>query len=202
MGQYPQAGVGHSLTATYWKEKMLTAKNLERIMELEDKLRSEYQVQLDAKSAEIESCIKEKEDQKAVIAKQLEQITTYSTESTANKRVEQLNRELHQRCENLQEEIATQKKRLKTLQKDLAQERAEISTLKQFDPLKMKKNLDTNKKKLAEKTGANELLQKSLNKTKSENAELQRKVTELESKLAQLEDTEEVEEVEDASAAA
>ena len=29
---------------------MLTAKNLERVMELEEKLRSEYQSQLDAKS--------------------------------------------------------------------------------------------------------------------------------------------------------
>ena len=33
---------------------MLTAKNLERLIELENKLRSEYQVQLDAKSAEID----------------------------------------------------------------------------------------------------------------------------------------------------
>ena len=185
---------------------MPTAKNLERMIALEDKLRAEYQVQLDDKSAEIESrnkeiesCNKEKEEQQAVIAKQLEQIKTLSTEATANKKIEQLNRELHQRCENLQEEIATQKKRLKSLQKDLAEERAEIKTLKQFDPAKMKKNLDANKMKLAQKTTATNLLQKSLNKSKTENAELQRKVEALEARLAQLEDTEEAEKAEEAA---
>ena len=170
---------------------MLNAKNLERVMELESKLRSEYQVQLDAKSAEVESFIKEKEEQQAVIAKQLEQIKTLSTEASANKKIEQRNRELHQRCGNLEEELAAQKKRLKALQKDLAQERAEISRLKQFDPAKMKKNLDASKKKLAEKTVANDLLQRTLNKTKTEKAQLQSKVEELEARLALLEDTEE-----------
>ena len=170
---------------------MLNAKNLERVMELESKLRSEYQVQLDAKSAEVESFIKEKEEQQAVIAKQLEQIRTLSTEASSNKKIEQRNRELHQRCGNLQEELAAQKKRLKALQKDLAQERAEISTLKQFDPAKMKKNLDASKKKLAEKTVANDLLQRTLNKTKTEKAQLQSKVEELEAKLALLEEPEE-----------
>ena len=151
---------------------MPIAKNLERMIALEDKLRAEYQVQLDDKSAEIES---------------------------RNKEIEQLNRELHQRCENLQEEIATQKKRLKSLQKNLAEERAEIKTLKQFDPAKMKKNLDANKKKLAQKTTVTNLLQKSLNKSKTENAELQRKVEALEARLAQLEDTEEAEKAEEAA---
>lgn len=173
---------------------MLTAKNLERVMELEDKLRTEYQGQIDAKSAEIENLIKEKEAQQAVHSKQLEQIKTLSTDASSTKKVEQRNRELHQRCENLQEDIATQKKRLKALQKDLTQEREEIKTLKQFDPARMKKNLDANKKKLAEKTTANNLLQKSLNQTKTEKAELERKVKELEARLEVLEVPEETEE--------
>jgi chromosome segregation ATPase len=180
---------------------MLTAKSLERIIELEDNLKAEYQVQLDAKTtaletktAELETATKDKEEQKAVIAKQLEQIQTLTTEAAGNKKVEQQNRELHQRCENLQEDVATLKKRMKGLQKDLAEERAELSTLKQFDPAKMKKNLDANKKKLAEKTTANDLLQKSLNKTKAESAEQQRTIKELEAKLAELEPAEEVEE--------
>jgi len=159
---------------------MLTAKNLERVMELEDKLRSEYQAQLDAKTAEIEQASKDKEELQATVNRQLEQIKTLSAEATANKRTEQLNRELNQRSNNLQEEVAAQKKRLKSLQKDLAEERAEISRLKQFDPARMKKNLDASKKKLAEKTTATDVLQKSLNKAKAENAELQRKVKELE----------------------
>jgi len=179
---------------------MISAKNLERIIELEDKLRTEYQEQLDAKSAEIDSGKKEKEDQQAVIAKQLEQIKTLSTETSANKKVEQQNRELHSRCENLQQEITTQKTRTKALQKDLGQEREEIKTLKQFDPAKMKKNLDANKKKLAEKTVATDLLQKSLNKTRGANIELESKVKELEAKLAELESVEETEELEEAAA--
>ena len=169
---------------------MLTAKNLERVMELEEKLRAEYQVQLDAKSAEIESLTREKDEKQAAVEKQLEQIKSLSKDATANRKIEQLNRELHQRCENLQAEIATQKKRSKTLQKDLAQEREEMKVLKQFDPAKMKKNLEATKKKLAEKTSGNDLLQRSLNQTKSEKAELQRKVDELEAKLAQLEKSE------------
>lgn len=173
---------------------MLTAKNLERVMELEEKLRGEYQLQLDAKAAEIERLTKERDEKQAVIEKQLEQIQSLSRDATANKKIEQLNRELHQRCENLQADIAAQKKRSKTLQKDLAQEREELKTLKQFDPAKMKKNLDAAKKKLAERTSGNDLLQRSLNQTKSEKAELQRKVDELEARLAELDSAEETEE--------
>ena len=64
----------------------------------------------------------------------------------------------------------------------------------------MKKNLDATKKKLAEKTRGNELLQKSANKAKGENAELQRKVGELEAKLAELEEKSEPEAPEEAAA--
>ena len=173
---------------------MLTAKNLERIMELEASLRAEYQVQLDAKDAEIESGTREIEGKKLVVAKQLEQISSLSTQASANKRIEQLNRELHSRSENLQEEVTAQKKRVKTLQNDLAQERAELKTLKQFDPAKMKKSLDANKKKMAEKTSSNEVLQKSANRAKAEKLELQRQVKELEAKLEEFETPEETEE--------
>ena len=41
---------------------MLTATKLEKIIELEDNLKSEYQAQLDAKSAEIDALLKEKQD--------------------------------------------------------------------------------------------------------------------------------------------
>jgi short-subunit dehydrogenase len=84
---------------------MLTARNLEKIMELEEKLRAEYQVQLDAKSAEISKLESTTADQKAAIAKQLEQISTLSVDASKNKKIEQRNRELHQRCENLLEVV-------------------------------------------------------------------------------------------------
>jgi septal ring factor EnvC (AmiA/AmiB activator) len=179
---------------------MLTAQKLEKIIELEDNLRTQYQSQLDAKSAEIEQLRTKHEEQQAIIAKQLTQLTAHSAEVSANKRVEQLNRELTNRCDKLAEEVATQKKRIKELQKNLSDERAEVKALKQYDAVAMKKNLDTNKKKLAEKTSANALMQKSLSKSKTENAELQAKVKELEAKLAEF-DTTETEEEQEAAAA-
>lgn len=168
---------------------MLSVNKLEKVIELEEQLRGEYQSQLEQKSTEIETLRKSQSDLQATIDRQLETITDLSGKATANQRVEQLNRELTNRAEKLQEEVTTLKKRLKTVQKELAEERAENKALKQFDPARMRKNLDANKKKLAEKTRANEVLQKSLNKTKAENAELQRKIEELESRLEEQEAT-------------
>ena len=179
---------------------MLTAQKLEKIIELEDNLRAQYQSQLDEKSAEIELHLKKHEEHQAVIAKQLAQLTTQSAESSAHKRVEQRNRELHNRCDNLGEEVDTQKKRIKELQKSLGEERTEVKALKQYDAAALKKNLDANKKKLAEKTAANALMQKTLSKSKTENAELQAKVKELEAKVAELEPVETEEETEAAAA--
>lgn len=179
---------------------MLTVNKLEKIIELEEQLRAEYQGQLDSKSAGIENAAKESQAQQdtieqhlLTIKQQLATITDLSTKATANQRVEQLNRELNNRTDKQLDEITELKKRVKLLQKDLAEERSETKALKQFDPARMKKNLDANKKKLAEKTKANEVLQKSLTTTKNENSELQQKVKELESKLADVETTEDAE---------
>ena len=54
---------------------MLTTKNLEKLIELEDKLRTEYQSQLDAKTAEIDTLTKEKEQQKERLDTQLKEIS-------------------------------------------------------------------------------------------------------------------------------
>ncbi len=170
---------------------MLTATNLEQVIELENNLKSQYQAELDVQTEKIDGLIKEKEAQQAVIATQLQQITALSTEATENKRVQQLNRELNNRTEKLLEETTELKKRVKALQKDLAKEREELKALKQFDPAKMKKNLDAGKKKLAEKQAANDLMQKSLSKGKTEKAELQQQIKTLEAKLEELENTEE-----------
>ena len=61
---------------------MLTASKLEKIIELEDSLRSQYQAQLDAKSAEIDLGIKKQQEQQATIEKQLAQLTAISAEGT------------------------------------------------------------------------------------------------------------------------
>ena len=126
-------------------------------------------------------------DLQATIATQLQTITDLSGKASVSQKIEQQNRELHNRSENMKEEVGTLKQRIKGLQNDLAKEREQVNELKKYDPVKMKKNLDDNKKRLAEKTSAAEVLQKSLGKTKAENAELLKKVAELEARVAELE---------------
>ena len=171
---------------------MLTVNKLEKVMELEATLREQYQGQLDEKDAEIGKLSEEKtalearvEELQATIATQLETITELSGKASDTKAVEQRNRELHNRSENLKEEVATAKSRVKTLQKELAVDREELAALKKYDPARMKKNLDANKKKLAEKTRAADLLQKSYKQAKSENARLEQKIKELEAQQSE-----------------
>jgi len=171
---------------------MLTVNKLEKVMELEATLREQYQGQLDEKDAEIGQLSKEKttlearvEELQATIATQLETISELSGKASDTKAVEQRNRELHNRSENLKEEVATAKSRVKTLQKNLADERQELAALKKYDPERMKKNLDANKKKLAEKSKAADLLQKSVKQAKAENSRLEQKIKELEAKQSE-----------------
>jgi chromosome segregation ATPase len=166
---------------------MLTAKNLERIMELEEKLKSQYEEQLNAKNSEIAKIGLERDKLQTVVDTQLKTISELSEKTAVNERAEQLNRELTNRANKLQDEVSTLKSRAKGLQKELAQEREELKTLRQFDPPRMKKNLASNKKKLAEASTANNLLQQNLNKTKAENVSLQQQLKELEAKLEALE---------------
>jgi chromosome segregation ATPase len=181
---------------------MLTANKLEKIIELEDNLKAQYQAKLDAKTAELERLQQERDHLQATVKTQLETITDLSGKASVNQKLEQQNRELHNRSENMKEEVATQKQRNKALQKELAEAREQVKALTQYDPIKMKKNLDDNKKRLAEKTTAADVLQKSLNKTKAENAELEQKVKELEAKVAELEPVVEETEATESEAAA
>ena len=159
---------------------MLTANRLEKIMELEQELRAEYQQQLDDKQAAIDAALAEKTALQATIATQLETIQTLSAKAGDTQKVEQRNRELHNRADNLQTEIAALKQRMKALQKDLNAVREENKALNQFDPARMKKTLDASKKKIAEKQRDNESLQKALKESRKEQAALERRVQELE----------------------
>lgn len=181
---------------------MLTANKLEKIMELEADLRAEYQQQLDTKSAEIDRLSARGAELQAAVDKQLETITELTGKATDSQKAEQRTRELHNRSERLVAEIAELKQRIKTLQRDMAAVREENRTLTQFDPVRMKRNLDASKKKLAEKTSAADTLQKTLSETRKENAELQRKVTELEASVAELapEDAESIDTKEESAA--
>lgn len=169
---------------------MLTVNKLEKIIELEENLRNEYQDKLDTATADAQryktEAAEQREQLQATIDQQLATIQELTSKATANEKVEQLNRELNNRSNNLQEEVGNLKQRVKGLQKDLAKEREQVKELTQFDPARMKKNLDANKKKMAEKTRANELLQKSLKEAKNEKIEQQRKLKELEDELASL----------------
>ena len=66
------------------------------------------------------------------------------------------------------------------MQKELGDAREEVKQLKQFDAEKMRKNLAETKKKLVEKTEANDLINKTITKVRSENAELKKKMEEME----------------------
>ena len=171
----------------------LTLNKLEKLIEVESNLRGEYQQQLDAKDetisqlnndkAALETKLSELEN---TIATQLATITDLSNKSGSNAALEQRNRELHNRSENMKEEVATVKSRIKTLQKDLAEERAELAELKKYDPQRLRKNLDASKKKLAEKTTAADKLQKLLNQARTENTQLEQKIKELETQVETL----------------
>lgn len=187
----------------------LTLNKLEKLIEVENKLRGEYQQQLDAKDATIAQLNSDKatlesklSELEATIATQLATITDLSGKSGNNQVLEQRNRELHNRSENMKEEVATAKSRVKALQKDLAAERTELAELKKYDPQRLRKNLDASKKKLAEKTTAADKLQKLLNQARTENTQLEQKVKELEAQLEALkpEDSAQEESAEQAAA--
>jgi chromosome segregation ATPase len=170
----------------------LTLNNLEKLMEMETQLRGEYQPKLDEKDAAISKLADNKtaletriSELEKTIATQLTTITELSGKSKDAQALEQRNRELHNRSENMKEEIAAAKGRVKALQKDLAAERAELAELKKYDPQRLRKNLDATKKKLAEKTAAADKLQKSVTQARAENTQLEQKVKDLEAQLAE-----------------
>ena len=170
----------------------LTLNNLEKLMEMETQLRSEYQPKLDEKDAAISKLDDKKtaletriSELEKTIATQLTTITELSGKSKDAQALEQRNRELHNRSENMKEEIAAAKGRVKALQKDLAAERSELAELKKYDPQRLRKNLDATKKKLAEKTTAADKLQKSLSQARADNTQLEQKVKDLEAQLAE-----------------
>jgi chromosome segregation ATPase len=173
----------------------LSLNKLEKLIELETQLREEYQQKLDAKDTAIAELNQDKTAIEAKVAElektistQLTTIKDMSGKSSDTQALEQRNRELHNRSENMKEEVTVAKSRLKALQKDLTAERAELAELKKYDPQRLRKNLDASKKKLAEKTTAADKLQKSLSQVRSENSQLELKIKELESQLEKEQD--------------
>ena len=173
----------------------LSLNKLEKLIELETQLRDEYQQQIDKKDAAIAELTQGKAAMESKMAElektistQLATIKDMSSKANDTQALEQRNRELHNRSENMREEVAAATSRLKALQKDLSAERAELAELKKFDPQRLRKNLDASKKKLAEKTTAADKLQKSLSQARSENSQLELKIKELEAQLEKTSD--------------
>ena len=186
----------------------LSLNKLEKLIELETQLRDEYQQQIDKKDAAIAELTQDKAAMESKMAElektistQLATIKDMSGKSNDTQALEQRNRELHNRSENMKEEVAAAKSRVKALQKDLSAERAELAELKKYDPQRLRKNLDASKKKLAEKATAADKLQKSLSQVRSENSQLELKVKELQSQLDKGQDdkTDSVEEGQEAA---
>lgn len=169
---------------------MLAAKNLERLLEIEAELKEQYEDKLKAKDEEIAAEVAKQEGLQAVIDKQKESLKRQQEEIVSlrsvdndTKRIEQLNRELNSRTLKLQEELEGQKKKNKSIQKETQADREMLKELKQYDVKKMKKNLDQNKKKVAELNASNASLQKNYNKFKAENVELKDKAKSLQAEL-------------------
>jgi len=171
----------------------LTLNKLEKLIEIEGRLRGEYQQQLDEKDDAISQLRSDKlalegklRELETTVSTQLTTISELAGRSNETHALEQRNRELHNRSENMKQEVATVKSRIKALQKDLAGERAELAELKKYDPRRLRKNLDASKKKLAEKTVTAEKLQRLLNQVRTENVEHEGRIKELEAELAAL----------------
>jgi predicted RNase H-like nuclease (RuvC/YqgF family) len=176
---------------------MSVVKNLEAMINLENNLKAQYQTEIDALKQEIvtltkanEALGKDKEALQTAIDKQIITITELTAINTDTKRIEQTNRELNNRADKLQAELDMQKTRAKTIQKDLNEARQLVKTLQQYDAEKLKKNLVATKQTLAEQRDANALLNKTANKTKAENNELQATITELKAELEALKPSE------------
>ena len=86
---------------------MQIARNLEKFIAIEDKLRTEYRAELETKTAELERCQQElatlRQQLQATIDRQLETIAELSGRDTANQHAQQLNRDVSSRTEGADE---------------------------------------------------------------------------------------------------
>ena len=162
---------------------MSAAEKLQALISVKEELKAQYDGKIKALETRLSESEKKQATLQATIAQQIEKISELTSASSQSRNLEQLNRELTNRCEKLQAEINTQKVRSKTMQKELGDAREEVKQLKQFDAEKMRKNLAETKKKLVEKTEANDLINKTIIKVRSENAELKKKMEEMEKEL-------------------
>jgi hypothetical protein len=162
------------------------ADQLEALINLESNLKAQYEKKLTAERYKNEEHAETQAKLQATIAKQAAEITALKAGGTDMKRIEQENRELTSRAENIKNEFDAQRSKTKVAHKELIALKAEVKDLKQLDAKKLKKNLVESKKKLEEQRTANELLTKSNKKYKQENFDHQNTIEKLEKELEAL----------------
>lgn len=165
---------------------MAAADQLEALIKLETDLKAQYENKITAERYKNEEHLETQSKLQATIAKQAAEITSLKSGGNDLKRIEQENRELKSRAENIKNEYDAQRAKAKTAQKELIGLKAEIKDLKQLDAKKLKKNLIETKKKLEEQRKANELLNKTNKKIKQESFDHQNRIAELEKELEAL----------------
>ncbi len=170
---------------------MAAADQLEALIKLENDLKAQYEKKLNAERYKIEAHIETQSKLQSTIAQQAGEINRLKAGGTDLKRLEQENREVKSRAENIKNEFDTQRAKAKSAQKELTTLKTEIKNLKQLDAKKLKKNLIETKKKLEEQRTANELLSKSNKKYKQENHEHLNTIANLEEELEKLKPSEE-----------
>ena len=179
---------------------MASAEQLEALINLESNLKAQYEKKITAERYKTEEQLEAKAKLQATIAQQGAEINQLKSGGTDIKRLEQENRELTNRSENIKNEFDALRAKNKAAQKELGNLKSEVKDLKQLDAKKLKKNLVETKKKLEEQRKANELLSKSNKEYKQESYEHQNTIAKLEAELEALKPAEEVEEKELAEA--
>jgi hypothetical protein len=176
------------------------AEQLEALIKLENDLKAQYEKKLTAERYKLEAQAESQAKLQATIAQQAAEINTLKAGGSDLKRLEQENRELSNRAENIKNEFDAQRSKAKAAQKELTELRNEVKALQQLDARKLKKNLIDTKKKLEEQRAANELLSKSNKKYKQETHEHLDTIAKLEAELKELRPTEAKTDVEVATA--
>lgn len=165
---------------------MASADQLEALIKLESDLKSQYEKKLTAERYKTEEQLEAKAKLQSTIAQQAAEISALKAGGTDLKRIEQENRELKNRADNIKNEFESLRSKAKATGKEMIELKAELKQLKQLDAKKIKKNLVETKKKLEEQRTANDLLKKNTNKYKLENSEHLATIAKLEAELEAL----------------
>ena len=110
---------------------MASAEQLEALIKLEGDLKSQYEKKLTTERYKTEEQINAKTKLQATIAQQVAEINELKNGGTDIKRLEQENRELNNRSENIKKEFDTMRAK-QAAQKELATLKLEIKQLKQL----------------------------------------------------------------------